>query len=68
MNLVFELDGVICTPAKGILFGIIEYIENTLPITNAVEFMQWLKDKENQSTPKATDFELGIINYEENRL
>ena len=27
-----------------------------------------LYDKENQSTPKATDFELGIINYEENRL
>ena len=41
MNLIFELDGVICSPAKGIQFGIIEYIENSLPIINAVSFMQW---------------------------
>ncbi len=46
MNLVFELDGVICSPAKGIQFGVVDYIENSLPIVNAVSFMQWLK-KEN---------------------
>jgi hypothetical protein len=27
-----------------------------------------LYDKDNPSTPKATDFELGIINSQENRL
>ena len=43
MRLVFDLDGVICTPPKGIQFGKIEYIKNSMPIANAVEFMQWLK-------------------------
>ena len=42
MKLVFNLDGVICTPPKGIQFGIIEYIEKSKPIANAVEFMVWL--------------------------
>ena len=42
MKFVFNLDGVICTPPKGIQFGIIEYIEKSKPIANAVEFMQWL--------------------------
>ena len=42
MNLVFELDNVICTPPKGIQFGIIEYIEKSKPIVNAIEFMVWL--------------------------
>ena len=27
MRLVFNLDDVICTPAKGIRFGIVEYIK-----------------------------------------
>ena len=43
MKLVFDLDGVICTPPKGIQFGIIEYIKHSKPIANAIEFMQWLK-------------------------
>jgi histidinol phosphatase-like enzyme len=42
MKLVFDLDGVICTPPKGIQFGIIEYIEKSKPIANAIEFMVWL--------------------------
>ena len=47
MKLVFNLDGVICTPPKGIQFGIIEYIQNSKPIVNSIEFMQWLhKDNE----------------------
>ena len=46
MKLVFNLDGVICTPPKGIQFGVIEYIENSKPIANAIEFMTWLKQKE----------------------
>lgn len=43
MKLVFELDNVICTPPRGIQFGVIEYIEKSMPIANAIEFMQWLK-------------------------
>ena len=43
MKFVFDLDGVICTPPKGIQFGIIEYIEKSKPIVNAIEFMTWLK-------------------------
>ena len=46
MKLVFDLDGVICTPPKGIQFGVIEYIEKSKPIANAIEFMTWLKQKE----------------------
>ena len=48
MKLVFNLDGVICTPPKGIQFGIIEYIEKSKPIVNAIEFMTWLKQKEHE--------------------
>jgi len=47
MKFVFDLDGVICTPPKGIQFGMIEYIKNSKPIANSVEFMQWL-NKEHQ--------------------
>ena len=43
MKLVFDLDGVICTPPKGIQFGIVEYVKHSKPIVNAIEFMQWLK-------------------------
>lgn len=50
MNLVFELDGVICTPAKGIQFGIVDYIDNSMPLANAIEFMQWLRRKEHNIT------------------
>ena len=45
MKLVFNLDGVICTPPKGVQFGVIEYVKNSLPIENAIEFMQWIKTK-----------------------
>ena len=48
MKLVFNLDGVICTPPKGIQFGVIEYIEKSKPIANAVEFMTWLKQREHE--------------------
>ena len=43
MKLVFNLDGVICTPPKGVQFGMVEYIKHSKPIVNVVEFMQWLK-------------------------
>ena len=43
MHFVFDMDGVICTPAKGVQFGIVEYIENCKPIANVSEFMHWLK-------------------------
>ena len=45
MNFVFNLDNVICTPAKGIKFGIIDYIEHCKPIEDTVIFMKWLVDK-----------------------
>ena len=44
MHFVFDMDGVICTPAKGIQFGIVDYIENCKPIVNVSEFMHWLKN------------------------
>jgi hypothetical protein len=43
MKFVFNLDGVICTPPKGVQFGLVEYIKDSKPIVNVVEFMQWLK-------------------------
>ena len=42
MKFVFNLDGVICTPPKGIQFGVIQYIEHSKPIANAIEFIRWL--------------------------
>ena len=48
MKLVFDLDRVICTPPKGVQFGITEYIKNSIPIVNAVEFIGWLKKKGNE--------------------
>ena len=32
MKLVFDLDNVICTPPKGIQFGVTDYIKNARPI------------------------------------
>ena len=43
MNLVFNLDGVICTPPKGVRFGVTDYIKNVLPIEDTTEFMMWCK-------------------------
>ena len=45
MHFVFDMDGVICTPAKGVQFGIVEYVENCKPIANVSQFMHWLKEK-----------------------
>ncbi len=42
MNLVFGLDNVICTPAKGIRFGVVDYIKDCKPIEDIIEFMQWV--------------------------
>ena len=42
MKLVFDLDGVICTPPKGIQYGVVTWIDKCKPIANAIEFMQWL--------------------------
>jgi hypothetical protein len=50
MRIVFELDNVICTPPKGIQFGIIEYIAHSKPIANAIEFMLWLKKDDHEIT------------------
>jgi len=43
MNLVFSLDGVICTPPKGIEVGVYSYIGSCLQIEDTNEFMQWCK-------------------------
>lgn len=43
MKFVFQLDGVICTPPEGVQFGVVEYVKHSKPITNATEFMQWLR-------------------------
>ena len=48
MKLVFNLDGVICTPPTGVQFGIPEYIKNSLPIENAIEFMQWVRKNDHE--------------------
>ena len=48
MKLVFNLDGVICTPPTGVQFGIPEYIKNSLPIENAIDFMQWIHKQDNE--------------------
>ena len=50
MRLVFDLDGVICTPPKGIQFGIVEYIRHSKPIANAIEFIQWIKKNGHEIT------------------
>ena len=43
MHFVFDLDGVICTPAKGIKFGIVDYVKSCKPIANVSQFMHWLR-------------------------
>ena len=50
MKLLFNLDDVICTPAKGIKFGLPDYIKNCLPIEDTIEFMTWLKGKSHSIT------------------
>ena len=50
MKLVFNLDDVICTPAKGIKFGIPDYIKNCLPIEDTIHFMQWVNKKKHHIT------------------
>jgi len=41
MKLVFSLDNVICTPPKGIQYGVVEYIKNAKPIEDVAEFINW---------------------------
>ena len=48
MKLVFDLDGVICTPPKGIQYGVVTWVDKCKPIANAIEFMQWLKKGEHE--------------------
>ena len=50
MNLLFNLDDVICTPPKGMNFGITQYIANSLPIEDTNEFMRWCKEKKHHIT------------------
>jgi hypothetical protein len=50
MKLLFNLDDVICTPAKGIKFGVVEYIKHCKPIEDTTEFMLWLKKKDHHIT------------------
>ena len=45
MKLVFSLDNVICTPPKGIQFGIVDYIKNSKPIEDVTEFISWAYDR-----------------------
>ena len=50
MRLVFNLDDVICTPAKGIKFGIVDYIKDCIPIEDTVLFMTWLRENKHTVT------------------
>jgi hypothetical protein len=50
MKLLFNLDDVICTPAKGINFGVVEYIKHCKPIEDTTEFMLWLKKNDHHIT------------------
>ena len=50
MKLLFNLDDVICTPAKGINFGVVEYIKHCKPIEDTTEFMTWLKKNDHHIT------------------
>ena len=50
MNFVFNLDNVICTPAKGIKFGIVDYIKDCIPIEDTVLFMTWLRENKHTVT------------------
>tara|TARA_R110000744_G_scaffold37513_1_gene85866 strand:+ start:2035 stop:2427 length:393 start_codon:yes stop_codon:yes gene_type:complete len=50
MNLVFGMDGVICTPAKGIKFGVIDFFDNCLPIEDTNDFMLWCKENNHHIT------------------
>ena len=50
MRLVFNLDDVICTPAKGIQYGIVEYIKHCRPIEDTTEFMLWLRHNQHHIT------------------
>ena len=45
MNLVFGMDGIICTPCK-------DYteVEKARPLTNVREFMLWLKEHDHKIT------------------
>ena len=45
MNLVFGMDGVICTPCKAP-----EEVERAKPLTNVKEFIDWLMLKEHHIT------------------
>jgi|TARA_R100000656_G_scaffold62314_1_gene48047 hypothetical protein len=45
MNLVFGMDGVICTPCKTP-----EEVERASPLTNVKDFMNWLMMKEHHIT------------------
>ena len=50
MKLLFNLDDVICTPAKGINFGVVEYIKHCRPIEDTTEFMLWLNKNDHHIT------------------
>jgi hypothetical protein len=50
MKLLFNLDDVICTPAKGINFGVVEYIKHCRPIEDTTEFMIWLRKNDHHIT------------------
>ena len=50
MKLLFNLDDVICTPAKGINFGVVEYVKHCKPIEDTTEFMLWLKKNDHHIT------------------
>ena len=50
MNLVFNLDGVICTPPKGMKVGIYTHMESCLPIEDTNAFMQCCKKNKHHKT------------------
>ena len=50
MNLVFDLDGVICVPPTELIDHQYALYDHCLPLVNVTEFMQWLKKKNNHIT------------------
>ena len=50
MNIVFDLDGVICSPPSGLAPVQTILYEHCLPLANVTEFMQWLKKEKHHIT------------------
>ncbi len=50
MNLIFDLDGVICIPPSELVDQQYNIYDHCLPLANVTEFMIWLKKKKHHIT------------------